>query len=675
MNSVGANGAQDRTTSMTYDNAGRLATSTDAAGTVTSYYYDSANRVSQSMVQGAGQTLATRTVYDALGRVVYTIDPLGDATLNTYDANGNVIAVRRYANAISAANLATLTPTATAANVAALISPDNTNDRIQRSVYDGQNRLVYSIDGVGDVTMNTYDGTGKVVAVRRYASPINLSSYPASPTVSSVAALITANNTYDRITTNVFDADNRLRFVIDPAGYVTETQYDALGQVLETLLYTTPISTATAATVSAVAAAVSNQMSSAHTVSNAYDAAGHLLSTTDARGNTESYQYDALGNKKAFTNKAGNTWTYSYDAQGRQLSETDPSVTLNTVAIDGVGNVNVATPASVNLATINTYDAFGDLTSRTEGVGSSQQRTTSYAYDRLGRQTGTTFPAVASGTPQAAVTYDSLGNATTSQDVGNKYSFKVYDGNGRVLYDIDAAGYITGYVRNAFGEVTQLTRYGRGMSSLGAGPVSLTQVQSFLATANHDDDRVITTQYDAAGRMVKTIEPQGYAWDPAHNLNPTKSSTFTASKATATTYNAFGEMLKQSVFGQDSSGVVQTVSADTFYSYNARGQQIAQIQIQDRQPGATSASGYLTARSYDAAGNVTDEIQYSVQQNFADSAFSTITGALERLAKAGDSVFVRRQQQQTDANAGWHHAQHCLGRFGDEWQRGDQLRL
>ena len=41
-------------------------------------------------------------------------------------------------------------------------------------------------------------------------------------------------------------------------------------------------------------------------------------------------------------------------------------------------------------------------------------------------------------------------------------SLKAYDAMGRVKYEVDALGFVTGYVRNAFGEATSVIRYASG---------------------------------------------------------------------------------------------------------------------------------------------------------------------------------------------------------------------
>lgn len=52
-------------------------------------------------------------------------------------------------------------------------------------------------------------------------------------------------------------------------------------------------------------------------------AAGQVLASTDARGNSSFYGYDAAGRSVALTNALSFVTRYPYDELGRQLTQTD----------------------------------------------------------------------------------------------------------------------------------------------------------------------------------------------------------------------------------------------------------------------------------------------------------------------------------------------------------------
>ena len=641
--------ADDRISRSVYDAVGRLAYAIDASGAVTQFTYDAGGRLLQSrtyvnrvnvsgnpsasamaaLVSASAQDRVERSVYDSAGRAVYTIDAVGALTQFSYDGMGRVTQKRQYANTLNIAGNPSLAAVAAAVAAAAQASAA---DRIERTVYDADGRAVFQIDGLGNVSANAWDGADRLVGVRRYAQAIATAALGAAPTAASVTSLLVPDAVNDRWEQLVRDADGRLLFDVDGAGYGTQTSYDALGQVTRTVRFANKvaITVGTVSSAAALQAAFGNPRAGVDAViSQTWTASGQLASRTDERGYTESFTYDGTGAKTSFTNKQAQVWNYEHDAAGRIVAETAPAVDVGSMAITAAGVVNSALLAGQRLVTRTAWNAFGEVAQRIEAAGvAGQERSTRYLYDRLGRQTATLFPpasldgAAPPSTPSAVVSYDALGLAVLNQDVGGLYSYKVYDAQGRVLYDIDAAGTITGYVRNAFGEVTQLTRYQQAMSVGGANALGKAAVDAFLSSAAHGADRVITTSYDNAGRVAKVLEPAAYAYDASHSGNNRYA---TVAKATVTVYNAFGETLRTSVYGE-AAGVAASAAADTFYVWNVRGQQVAQIDIVERTLGANSGDGYLTTMQYDGLGRQVDRIEYALRQNFQDAQFSTRSG-------------------------------------------------
>ena len=220
-----------------------------------------------------------------------------------------------------------------------------------------------------------------------------------------------------------------------------------------------------------------------------------------------------------------------------------PQVALASSKLEANGSISVVTVSSAAVVTTLAYDALGNLTQRTEATGRPEQRTTRYEYDALGRQVRVIHPPIsiydaaadalatngASGvavrveTPskslEARTWYDALGNAVASIDVGGALSQKAYDLAGRVAYEIDALGYVTGYTRNAFGEATQLVRYASKTSladravTQAAQAATREQVQAALAGVSHAGDRKLITSYDRAGRVIRSEAPSVYVYD------------------------------------------------------------------------------------------------------------------------------------------------------------------
>lgn len=607
-----------------YDAAGRLTWQADGAGAVTGSTYDGTGRLVRqvqyatpvaagalpSSAVASGTDRITVFAHDGAGRRTFTVDALGGVTRTVYDAFGNVTQQVGYANPVAAPGAATAY---TEAALQVVVSVNAGADRIQRFAYDQANREVFSVDALGGTTESTYDGLGQTVQSRRYAKAIDTSGLSPAASAGDIRARTAADATNDRISRQVFDAAGRAVYGLDAMGFVTRTDYDGLGQVRQTVLYALSIPSATANTAAAIADAVVEAPGDRGKTFQ-YDAAGRVVSSVDAMGFTESWGFDVLGNKTSYTNAKGAVWTYAYDQRGRMVREVSPQVALTAVVpgADGRLQVDAGSSGVGNVVTELSYDSFGNLRSRTEGVGRPEQRTTVYVYDQVGRQVKVTYPPVGVYNPAGdglsvegldgrhdtvqtlytETTYDALGNAVANRDVGGNYSYKTYDLVGRVAYDVDALGFATGYQRNAFGDAIALTRYNASTGLAAAHPASLStaQVRGSLNTQDAGN-RTILTDYDRLGRAIQVTEPQSFVYDSS----TTGSQYLLASKTTRNTYNTFGD-LTQVALRKNATDWTLTTNF-----YNQKGQQVATV----------DAMGYLTIQAFDAAGNTTVRVEYA----------------------------------------------------------------
>ncbi|WP_395688963.1 LysM peptidoglycan-binding domain-containing protein [Caenimonas koreensis] len=621
----------DTITTYTYDSDNRLIWSVDGAGGVTRRYYDKDGNVTQ-LVQFAaavtpgtsialaatintyastGKDRTTNYTYDAAGRQIYAVDSLGTITGTVYDKAGNITASIQYAKLgtapVAGVPLAQGTPVADAAN-----------DRITRMAYDAANRLVFTVDATGAVAERSYDGAGNVKSITQYANVIDTAKFNAlskTATCDDINAALVKASTANRVQAQSFDAANRIATTTDGVGHITTYGYDGLSR-------------STSVTDSGAGI-------TARTTTYTYDGAGRTSSVTDALGQTERYTYDGVGNKLTFQNKRNAIWTYEYDAAGRLTDEYTPSVDVTSVT-SGL----VMTTAARVIRTANTYDAAGNLLSRTEAVGRPEQRTTSYEYDALGRQVRTRFPNVAvyvaetdaaiaaNGQSSAATrtdaavaggvytetTYDALGNAIRNRDVGGALSYKVYDQLGRVTYDVDAMRYVTSYTLDAFGAVTTLTRYANAMTLTGT-ETSLNTADMTSAKLVKDSaaDRVLLTTYDRMGRVDTVTEPTVDVYDPEATGT---GQYYQAGALTDNFYNAFGELIQVARF--KSAGTASTAAYNQFNYYDNAGRLTATV----------DGANYLTTNTYDVLGNVTQTTEH------AKALTGTITAASKPAAPA-----------------------------------------
>lgn len=462
--------------------------------------------------------------------------------------------------------------------------------------------------------------------------------YIAQPTFQEVqpagmAFLTTSPN--DRSTAYVYDANNRLQFTVNALNQVSETRYDAAGRVIESLQYDQAIAPGTESTAAAIQAALVNAGASARSTSYVYDAAGQLSQTTDAAGKVESYTYDSVGNRLTLTNKNGDVWHYNYDNLNRLVEEITPSISVGTIASDGS-----VSSAERLLVTRMDYDALGNVISRSEGRlrttlaasaaadDVSQARTTTYAYDSLGRQVQITSPGWYNKTTgryqqgpdlsnpantfqvTTEVTYDSVGNAVRNRVRVNNTgvsttdfvdSFKVYDQLGRVTHDIDALKGVTAYTHDAMGNVLTVTRYNQALNlaTPARGYYLAADITSNTLPADGTQDRTLINTYDQLGRKVSVQQDTVGIYRFTGNVNTSTLQTLTPT--TVFSYNAYGELIKESQLAIDAQGNTAQTGASTVHYYDKSGNRI----------GSVDALGRYTLMEYDALGQLMRQIEYA----------------------------------------------------------------
>jgi YD repeat-containing protein len=622
------NDAVDSVGYRVYDNDGRVRFSVDALYGVQASVYDSAGRLTatrsyakaivnaglisklkagtavvadftaSTLVADDARDARSFVVQDAVGRARFTVDGSGFVNELRYDAAGRVIERHAYNTSDATLLAAAKAGTATVASFASFVTANAAGARTSASVFDAAGRIAYTLTR-SDATQaivseRRYDAAGRVIGEVAYGKTI---AYATGQTVAQIATALSnagANAaSAQRLTQYVHDAAGRLRFSLNDAGVVSEQSYNALGQVVATRIYGTPISTA-APTEASVSAAVTGQ-TNVRLTSYMYDNAGRLASTTDALNKTETYGYDALGRRTTFTNKAGFTWTTVYNALGQTTEERSPAVQVARYNTAGTLVVE-----SKSIVTRMTYDALGNLVSRTENAAAADAadaRTTQYVYDARGRQIKTIFPdaykintsgaLVASGIlPEINITYDALDRAVVQKDVRNNYSYKVYNALGQLAYDIDAEGYVTSYAYNAYGEQSGLTRHANPINIAGQGSVPLTEITVSPSSA----DRTLTMSYDSRGNKVAVTQPTvSYVKADGTSANGTPRSEFT--------YDAYNNLVKESVLLDQANGVW----AHTFHYFDELGQRTRSV----------NAEGYVTAWQYTAFGQVSEQLEFA----------------------------------------------------------------
>ncbi len=595
-------------------------------------------------------------VYDGANRRTVAVDGEGAATRTVYDDVGHVIRTIGYSHALS------LSGVVDASVIEGAIHPDAQTDRVSNYVYDEVGRLRFSIDAEGAVTERRYSDAGFAIADIAYANRSDLDLL-AAYSAYSVTHSFAADAALDRVTQYYVDAAGQTRYARNGEGYVTRYDYDIAGRTVRTIQYRDAHPDGDMASIAAqfglgTAPEVADGASEpdyygfdgSRATRYKYDAQGRLVATISADRQVEVYEYDALGNRVAFTNKAGSRWTYDFDAAGRLVAEHTPQVLVafNPAVIEGDNGPvlsDVQPPTMMSLTTRYVYDALGNVMHRIEADGNFQSRDTYYTYDAAGRQVGThnyigqiyddlSDPLTDDGAEggldryeygtvvSSTVVYDALGNAIHSTGIGGSVSSKIYDRMGRVVYEIGSDRAVTGYERNAFGEVTSLYRYVgdiaaaelatpiQGVSSAGylgapiTAPSAIRTVDG--STSASVVDRVIKTSYDRLGQVVQVMSPIAYV----HIESTQEEVAADLAKTVQYRFDAFGEVVREVTFGADADGVRRTgLTSIVNHFFDQRGQEIATTQsVED-------GFAYVTRFERDAVGNVLARREFATPQN------------------------------------------------------------
>jgi RHS repeat-associated protein len=343
-----------------YDANGHALVSVDALGNTTTNSYDSWNNLlSQTQPVNSTTTATTSYTYNSFGEVLTTTDALGNVTTNTYDSNGNLTSV-----------------TTPAPN-------SNTTASVTKFAYNSLGELTQITDPLNNITTLTYTPAGLIYTIK---------------------------DAQNNVTTYGYDTHGNRTSVTDALNHQTTFAYDT-GDRLKTITY--PDTT---------------------TTTFGYDYRGRRTSVTDQNGKTTTYAYDDADRLTSVTDAANNVTTYGYDTESNLTSITDANSHKTMFTYDAFGRVTQANFPST-LTENYYYDANNNLTSKTD----RKSQTIQYVYDALNRLTRKTYP----DSTEADYVYDLVGKITSVNDPTGTYTF-AYDNMGRLTGTTTSYSFLTG---------------------------------------------------------------------------------------------------------------------------------------------------------------------------------------------------------------------------------------
>lgn len=500
--------AEGVVSSGTFDDRGRAISQTDGRGNTTRFGFTNATRATSivfPITPPAGGAEPEEPVpptrkyeYNDLGQVIRETDENGNVTQNFYDAIGRPL---RTVDPMGATFLYAWTNDR-------LTSATDPLGRVTRYEYDSLGRRVKTIDPAGGVTTVAYDAKNQVTELKDPLGRITRYSYTDDARLKEQrdALVNTTTYEYDALGNRtavidalqkrfdyVYDAMGRLLRSIDPLGRMTQTEYDSAGN---------PIRVTDAR---------------GNTTQFRYDNLNRLVEAIDATGNSVQREYDANGNVVRAIDENGNAIRYEYDQRDRMIRSIDAAEFQEQQAFDAVGN-RVSYTDPTGETTHFTYDMANRGISTTTPLGAFTTRT----FDAFGNtvrfrnELGETISLEINAMNQIAAVastdgrvtrygYDEAGNRTRVIDpTGNLTRFD-YDGLNQLITETNTLDNSLQYRFDAVGNLSsQVDRNGRTIEYQYDAARQLQQEKWLDGTTIV---RTITTHHDAVGNIVEILEP------------------------------------------------------------------------------------------------------------------------------------------------------------------------
>jgi YD repeat-containing protein len=628
--------ARDLHDRFTYDHAGHVLFKADTEGNVVGYSYDAQGNVTRSVdyamrieqgnalggVQESAGDRATLMAYDSENRLVMLMDASGQLQSRAYDAGGRLVRTISFANRV--ARPTSGNPALSLVAMAALVQASPAHDRMSVTVYDADNREVYSVDADGFVTERMFDAADNVVRRTTYATPIVIHQAPTLASMAQTVAAI-ADPARDDTMRFVADAAGNTLWSVNAAGDAISYVYTAAGQVASTATYLHRIGSAIPMTSEALAAAVAGVPASSSD-DYVYDAANRLAFEIDGSGAVTGHQYDGNGLEIQITVYAArikrtafvpgtapavvpdpardSTLRTVHDSMGRAMFTVDRDGFVLETSYSPQGQVSgqVAYGRRIDPQTAMTAQGVGAAVALVADARLDARR--AFEHDQSGRLL---WESGAGGMVRG-FTYDAEGNLTRQVEyalpiaidaaphsvvasAGDRATLTAYDVHGRVILTVDPTGRVETIAYDASGNAVAHTTF----ANLAPAPTAVSaplDAGFILPAADPINDRVERKVYDDAGRAVFSIDQAGRVVATRYAGNAVETIAYAMAVPPATAADALALTAAVAMVADSSKDNFQRVV------HNAAGNATS----------STDAQGRVSTFSYDALGNAIETV-------------------------------------------------------------------
>ncbi|KAF1026635.1 MAG: putative deoxyribonuclease RhsC [Acinetobacter bereziniae] len=522
-----------------YDNLGNVGKIVDANGLITELSYDARGRItSQKQTLDSNQSRTTTYQYGAFGAT--QINRNGSIETIYYNDNGTVARITHGTGgqALSSqeftySNLGELLSTTFKDSGSVRYSKSNQQNQLgwatadlgnngqnQRYEYDANGNVIKKTDSLGKITTYTYDSQGNVANENRSDGSSVVYSYD------SVGQLTSVKDTKGNTTTYTYDGLGQLLSISSPDTGLTKYEYDIDGNLISLTRANNVVTTYSYDTLNRRIKAQSGSQVQTWVYDNCSNSVGRLCATADGITST-GYGYTKDG-QTSVQIKSINGVTYStywsYDALGNLIGESrendNNKVIYEYDGLNRVSAVKFKTGASTQTIVSNvTYEPYGGVKNWTYGNGLSRQ----ISYDQDYRLTG----ILASGIQSLSHSYNA-NNWITQINNG-------LDSNKTTSYAYDALGRLSLASSNEYKESWQHdTNYNRTSRAGNTNAVTNYVLGQGNRLSSTTGAEAKSFTYDALGNLTRKMGYGGnvdYTYDAFNLLKTVKTG------STTTTYD------------------------------------------------------------------------------------------------------------------------------------------
>ena len=514
-------GNNDHNSVYQYNDLGLLIQEKTQNGLVTNYTYDEMGQLlTKTLVDEQTHTARQQQYrYDALGRVIQSLDELGSALLlKSTDLSQEEIEIiwQKHSNHFKYNNSGLL------------LTKTNALNQSTHYFYDEARALRYTVNDDGAVTEIGYNAFGQVAVTRSYSTYLKSKVKGLSTEELSQRLSLLQDDRFDEFTRYEYNTIGQVTAKYSGSHGLVTSSYNAFGELEFSSQYIDSKNKTSTSFEYDKRGLLTKRIDDidgfARSNGIQYDAFGWVSHKIDGNLNKIILGFNKRGEQVKITNSSNKSKKITYDAFGRVLRETDYT-TINNIKIFSYDDKNrtvTLTNQMENTEITTQYNSFGDKISIKDANGF----TTDFHYDEKGQLIRIDAP---------------------------EQSFKEYhfDEAGHLIWQQNAEGQVTEYCYDAANHLLSKIEDPKGLK---------------LTTSY---------QYDALGRQLQITEPNDcikkFVYDNQGNLIQSCIDPDGLNLVIVFSYDDRGLLIRQTEINENS------VNKSTAYQWDNLGRRIATI--------------------------------------------------------------------------------------------------